>query len=66
MTGSRRAAGSRSISSARCGTPTSTEEIGILPAFGEFTGVAEADVQLGDQVFVVAGDEVMAVPVIQR
>jgi len=42
------------------------KETGILPAFGEFTGVAEADVQPGDQVFVVAGDEVMAVPVIQQ
>jgi uncharacterized protein len=42
------------------------KNIGVLPAFGEFTGVAEADVQTGDQVFVVADDVVMAVPVVER
>lgn len=42
------------------------KELGVLPAFGEFTGTAEADVQAGDQVFVVAEDAVMAVPVIGR
>jgi uncharacterized protein len=41
-------------------------DVGVLPAFGEFTGVAEVEVQLGDQVFVVADDVVMAVPVIER
>lgn len=40
--------------------------IGVLPAFGEFTGVAEADVQVGDQVFVVADDSVIAVPIVER
>ena len=40
--------------------------IGVLPAFGEFTGVAEADVQAGDQVFVVADDAVIAVPIVER
>jgi uncharacterized protein len=39
-------------------------EIGVLPAFGEFTGVAEADVQAGDRVFVIADESVVAVPVI--
>lgn len=41
-------------------------DVGVLPAFGEFTGVAEVDVQVGDQVFVVADDTVMAVPVTER
>jgi uncharacterized protein len=40
--------------------------IGVLPAFGEFTGVAEADVQVGDQVFVVAEDAVLEVPIVER
>ena len=40
-------------------------DIGVLPAFGEFTGVAEADVQPGDQVFVVAEESVIAVPVVE-
>jgi DNA ligase-associated metallophosphoesterase len=39
--------------------------IGVLPAFGEFTGVAEADVQSGDRVYVVADDAVIAVPVVE-
>jgi hypothetical protein len=38
----------------------------VLPAFGEFTGVAVADVEAGDQVFVVAGDEVLPVPIVER
>jgi DNA ligase-associated metallophosphoesterase len=42
------------------------KDIGVLPAFGEFTGVAEADVQVGDRVFVVADDTVVAVPVVER
>jgi uncharacterized protein len=42
------------------------KDIGVLPAFGEFTGVAEADVQVGDQVFVVADDAVVAVPIVER
>lgn len=42
------------------------KDIGVLPAFGEFTGVAEADVQVGDQVFVVADNAVIAVPVVER
>jgi DNA ligase-associated metallophosphoesterase len=40
-------------------------EIGVLPAFGEFTGFAEADVQPGDRVFAVADDAVIEVPVVQ-
>jgi DNA ligase-associated metallophosphoesterase len=40
--------------------------IGVLPAFGEFTGVAEADVEAGDRVFVVADDAVIEVPVVER
>lgn len=42
------------------------KDVGVLPAFGEFTGVAEADVRFGDQVFVVADDSVVAVPVVER
>ncbi|WP_116107556.1 ligase-associated DNA damage response endonuclease PdeM [Lewinella sp. IMCC34191] len=34
---------------------------GILPAFGEFTGCAEVKVRPGDQVFVLAEDNVLAV-----
>lgn len=37
--------------------------IGVLPAFGEFTGVADADVQPGDRVFVMADDSVFPVPI---
>jgi DNA ligase-associated metallophosphoesterase len=40
-------------------------EIGVLPAFGEFTGFGEADVQPGDRVFAVADDAVIEVPVVQ-
>jgi uncharacterized protein len=29
-------------------------EVGVLPAFGDFTGVAEVSPAVGDQVFVVA------------
>jgi hypothetical protein len=36
-------------------------ETGVLPAFGEFTGLAAVDVAAGDRVWVVAGDEVIAV-----
>jgi DNA ligase-associated metallophosphoesterase len=42
------------------------KEIGVLPAFGEFTGVAEADVQPGDQVFVIAEGALFPVPVVER
>jgi DNA ligase-associated metallophosphoesterase len=42
------------------------KEIGVLPAFGEFTGLAEADVQIGDQVFVVADDAVISIPIVER
>jgi DNA ligase-associated metallophosphoesterase len=42
------------------------KEIGVLPAFGEFTGLAEADVQMGDQVFVVADDAVISIPIVER
>jgi DNA ligase-associated metallophosphoesterase len=35
----------------------------VLPAFGEFTGLASVDVIEGDRVWVVAGDEVIPVPV---
>ncbi|HEU0053447.1 MAG TPA: ligase-associated DNA damage response endonuclease PdeM [Longimicrobium sp.] len=35
--------------------------IGVLPAFGAFTGTADVEVAPGDRVFVVAGDEVLAV-----
>lgn len=41
-------------------------EITVLPAFGEFTGVAEAEVRPGDRVFVVADDAVIAVPIVER
>ena len=30
----------------------------VLPAFGEFTGLATVEPEIGDQVFVIAGDEV--------
>lgn len=40
--------------------------VGVLPAFGEFTGVAEADVRPGDRVFVIAHDDVVAVPILER
>ena len=32
----------------------------VLPAFGEFTGLADIEVAPGDRVFVVAGDDVIA------
>ena len=35
--------------------------VGVLPAFGEFTGLAEVQPEPGDDVWVVAGDEVIAV-----
>jgi metallophosphoesterase superfamily enzyme len=35
--------------------------VGILPAFGDFTGSAEARPAPGDRVFVVAGEEVVEV-----
>lgn len=39
--------------------------IGVLPAFGEFTGAAEADVQPGDRVYDLADDAVIAVPIVR-
>ena len=36
--------------------------VGVLPAFGEFTGGAVVTPQPGDRVFVVAGDQVVPVP----
>ena len=36
--------------------------VGVLPAFGEFTGVAVVTPRPGDQVFVVAGDQVVPLP----
>lgn len=36
-------------------------ETGVLPAFGEFTGLADIDPQQGDRVWVVAEDSVVAV-----
>lgn len=35
----------------------------VLPAFGEFTGLASVEVVEGDRVWVVAGDEVISMPV---
>lgn len=37
------------------------ERVGILPAFGEFTGTADVRVAPGDRLFVVAGGEVVPV-----
>ena len=39
------------------------KDAGIVPAFGDFTGCAEVDVQPGDQLFVIADDAVVRVPV---
>ena len=36
-------------------------DVGVLPAFGEFTGCAEVDAQPGDQVWVVADETVQSV-----
>ena len=33
----------------------------VLPAFGEFTGLADVDVEDGDRVWVVAGNDVLAI-----
>jgi DNA ligase-associated metallophosphoesterase len=33
--------------------------VAVMPAFGEFTGLAAVDVQPGDRLFVVAGDDVI-------
>ena len=37
------------------------EQTAVLPAFGEFTGLASVDVREGDRVWVVAGNEVIDV-----
>jgi uncharacterized protein len=37
-------------------------EVAVLPAFGEFTGSAEVRPRPGEQVFVVAGEEVLRIP----
>ena len=39
------------------------ERVGILPAFGDFTGGAAVGPRPGDRVFAVAGDEVVAIGV---
>lgn len=36
-------------------------QVGVLPAFGGFTGTALVEPQVGDRVFVIADDEVVAV-----
>ena len=38
------------------------ERIGLLPAFGDFTGGAGVRPRRGDRVYVLAGDEVVSVP----
>lgn len=40
--------------------------VGVLPAFGEFTGGAAAQVQSGDRVYALADDTVIAVPIVGR
>ena len=35
--------------------------LGVLPAFGDFTGLADVDPAPSDQVWVIAGDQVMRV-----
>lgn len=35
----------------------------VLPAFGEFTGLAHVEVEAGDRVWVVAGNDVLAIPI---
>ena len=37
-------------------------EVGILPAFGDFTGTAGVDPRPGDRVYLVAGDQVVEAP----
>jgi metallophosphoesterase superfamily enzyme len=37
-------------------------KVGVLPAFGDFTGARAISPAAGDRVFVVAGDRVIAVP----
>jgi uncharacterized protein len=39
------------------------ERIGVLPAFGEFTGVATVTVTPGDRVYVAGDDDIIQVPV---
>ena len=36
-------------------------EVGVLPAFGDFTGCQEVDAKAGDRLWVVSGDEVLEV-----
>lgn len=38
------------------------EKMGVLPAFGNFTGLAHATPQSGDRIFAVAEDKVLEVP----
>lgn len=40
-----------------------TERIGVLPAFGEFTGTADIDPAPGDRVLGIAGNDVVRIPV---
>ena len=37
-------------------------EVGVLPAYGHFTGMHPIDPVAGDRIYAVAGDEVVAVP----
>ena len=36
--------------------------VGVLPAFGDFTGENPTERQVGDQIFAIAGDEVIELP----
>jgi Predicted ICC-like phosphoesterases len=36
--------------------------VGILPAFGDFTGLAIVDAEVGDSVFAIADDTVLSIP----
>jgi uncharacterized protein len=37
-------------------------EVGVLPAYGHFTGMHPIEPAVGDRIYAVAGDEVVAVP----
>ena len=39
-----------------------SQSVGVLPAFGRFTGLANVEPAAGDRVFAIAGDEVREVP----
>ena len=40
-----------------------SRSVGVLPAFGDFTGLSDVEPLTGDRVFVIARDEVLEVPV---